>query len=54
MDDELSFECLGEPDRPITEELCSNAGARYAAVFGQAVEIMQILVSVHIAPQIVG
>ena len=46
MDDELSFECLGEPDRPITEELCSNAGARYAAVFGQAEDMIKAALEV--------
>ena len=46
MEDELSFECLGEPDRPITEELCSNAGAKYAAVFGHAEDMVKAALEV--------
>ena len=46
LEKELSYECLGEPERPITEELCSNAGARYAAVFSKAEDMVKAALEV--------
>ena len=46
LEKELTFECLGEPERPITEELCSNAGARYAAVFSKAEDMVKAALEV--------
>ncbi|BAL84475.1 putative uroporphyrinogen decarboxylase family protein [Selenomonas ruminantium subsp. lactilytica TAM6421] len=43
---ELSFDCLGEPERPITEEMCANAGARYAAVFSRAEDMVKAALEV--------
>ena len=46
LEKELTFECLGEPERPITEELCSNAGAKYAAVFSRAEDMVKAALEV--------
>lgn len=46
LEKELTFECLGEPERPITEELCSNAGAKYAAVFSKAEDMVKAALEV--------
>ena len=46
LEKELSYECLGEPERPITEELCSNAGAKYAAVFSKAEDMVKAALEV--------
>lgn len=35
-EDELSIKCLGEPERPVTEELCEKIGVPYADVFTKA------------------
>ncbi len=34
--DDLSLRCLGEPERPITEEFCEKIGVPYADVFTRA------------------
>ncbi|MBQ9633762.1 MAG: hypothetical protein IJR37_01955, partial [Schwartzia sp.] len=46
LEKELTYECLGEPERPITEEMCSNAGARYAAVFSRAEDMVKAALEV--------
>ena len=46
LEKELTFECLGEPERPITEELCSNVGAKYAAVFSKAEDMVKAALEV--------
>ena len=46
LEKELTFECLGEPERPITEELCSNVGAKYAAVFIKAEDMVKAALEV--------
>ncbi|MBQ7515065.1 MAG: hypothetical protein IJS96_02180 [Schwartzia sp.] len=46
LEKELTYECLGEPERPITEEMCSNAGAKYAAVFSRAEDMVKAALEV--------
>lgn len=43
---EEDFPCLGEPERPITEDLCRNAGARYASVFSTAEDMVKAALEV--------
>ena len=43
---EEDFPCLGEPERPITEDLCRNAGARYTSVFSKAEDMVRAALEV--------